>query len=133
MAKVAPLVAGLLSASPVWARHAWRRRTGRVAIVAIYCLVMLGSRSTADADELVNVDGKVRVTFSGFVFNRRTATFDTVATVRNISRETLPVPIRLVVTGIAPASTTLVNATGQTVDGKPFVTVPAPATGLRAG
>ena len=39
----------------------------------------------------------------------------------------------LVITSITPSGVTLANATGQTVDGKPFVSVPVPVAGLAPG
>jgi hypothetical protein len=83
---------------------------------------------------LVNVDGKIRVTYSSLVLNRTTNTFDMWATVTNISQDSvLLAPMSLVITSTTPDSVTLANPTGQTADGKPFLAVPVPEPGLAPG
>jgi RHS repeat-associated protein len=81
----------------------------------------------------VNVDSRVGVTFTGYVFNRIAGTFDTRATITNTSSSVLLAPMTLVVTSITPNSVTLANATGHTPDGLPFVAVPVPDSGLAPG
>ena len=81
-----------------------------------------------------SVDGLVSVTFSGMLFNRATNTFDTRATITNVSAETLEAPMRLVVTDIDSTGTvTLANATGQTGEGDPVVDVALPTGELAPG
>jgi hypothetical protein len=83
---------------------------------------------------VVNVDSKVSVTYSGLVLNRTTNTFDTWATVTNISQDSvLLAPMSLIITSITPSNVTLANPTGQTADRKPFVAVPLPEAGLAPG
>src|SRR5947208_2199639 len=101
----------------------------RAVYTGVLGLFLAGSCFEAHAD-VINVDSKVRVTFSGLVLNRATGTFDTMVTIANISADTLQPPITLVVTGITPSGVTVANLAGQTVDGKPFVDVPVPSTGL---
>ncbi|MBI2875410.1 MAG: cadherin-like domain-containing protein [Candidatus Tectomicrobia bacterium] len=81
----------------------------------------------------VNVDGKVRLTYTGYVLNRSTNTFDTLATLSNLSTDVLDGPMSLVVTGITPSSVSLANPSGQTADGKPLINVPVPPGGLAPG
>jgi VCBS repeat-containing protein len=83
---------------------------------------------------VVSVDSLVRVSYSGYMFNRSTNTFDTVATITNISTDgRLISPMSLVITSIIPSSVTLANPTGQTSDGKPFIAVPLSEAGLAPG
>ena len=83
---------------------------------------------------VINVDSLVLVKYSGLMFNRATNTFDTLATITNTSTDSLLLePMSLVITSITPSGVTLANATGQTADGKPFVSVPVPAVGLAPG
>ncbi|MBI2875792.1 MAG: right-handed parallel beta-helix repeat-containing protein, partial [Candidatus Tectomicrobia bacterium] len=81
----------------------------------------------------VNVDGKVQVTFSGYVLNRSTNTFDTLATITNTSGEILDAPMSLVVTSITPTGVSLFNPTGYTDNGKPFIGITVPQGGLQPG
>ena len=83
----------------------------------------------------VNVDEFVDVTLSGLVLDRATGTFDSRATITNVSAdETLLEPMRLVVTSIASAGgVTLANAGGQTEEGDAFVEVSLPSGGLVPG
>ncbi len=86
-----------------------------------------------DAQAASPIDNQVRVTFSGFVLNRTTKTFDTVANITNISTVTFTGPISLVITSLTPTSATLSNSTGTTTDGNPYLNVPVPAGGLSPG
>ena len=83
----------------------------------------------------VNVDEFVDVTLSGLVLDRATGTFDSRATITNVSAdETLQEPMRLVVTSIASTGgVTLANAGGQTEEGDGFVEVSLPSGGLVPG
>jgi len=64
-----------------------------------------------------NVDALVNMTFTGYVLNRLTNTYDIRATITNTSTQPIYGPMTLVITSIAPNSVTLANATGQTPDG----------------
>lgn len=98
-------------------------------LVLVLLLWMLPFVSGYGADPL-NLTDKVNITFSGVVFNRLTNTYDTSANITNISSDTIKAPVALIITGINPGTVTLGNASGQLVDGKPFVNVPVPTGGL---
>jgi hypothetical protein len=88
----------------------------------------------ASAAGPVGVDGLVTVTYSGLVLNRATNTFDTRATITNVSGQTLQAPMRLIVTAIESTGTvTLANATGVNAEGDPFVDVALPGGELGPG
>jgi VCBS repeat-containing protein len=80
-----------------------------------------------------SVDQFITVSFTGYVLNRATGTFDTRATIVNTSDETLLGPMRLIVTGVNPTSVTLANRAGLTAEGHPYIDVPLPAGGLAPG
>jgi VCBS repeat-containing protein len=83
---------------------------------------------------VINVDSMVSVSYSGWMFNRTTATFDTLATITNTSADSLLLaPMSLVITSISLGSVTLFNPTGQTADGEPFIAVRVPDEGLAPG
>lgn len=98
---------------------------------ALAILVLVYPQS-APAEGRVSLDDRVSVSFSGLRFNRRTATFDTLGRVHNVSTQSLPGPLWLVV-GHMPDSVGLTNAIGQTADGQKFVEVPLAGTGLSPG
>ena len=81
----------------------------------------------------VPVDGQIRVSYSGFVLNRATNTFDTVAKLTNIGTTPVFAPMSLVVTGITSASVHLANATGTTATGLPYLDLPLAAGSLSPG
>ncbi len=97
--------------------------------IALICLGVL----PALTQEATDLDSKVRINFSGFVLNRTTGTFDTRATLTNVSPDTLQSPIALIVTSISSSAVTLANAIGTTAQSKPYVTAPLPAGGLTPG
>lgn len=86
-----------------------------------------------NAAEVVNVDDKVSVTFSGMVLNRTTNTYDTLATVSNTSQNTLEAPMSLVITSISQNTVILANPSGQTLNGKPFLDLAVPVGGFPPG
>ena len=63
--------------------------------------------STVPAEAAVSVDSRVQVRFSGLVLNRATNTFDTVATITNVSQQPLAGPLSVVITSITAAGVTL--------------------------
>ena len=79
--------------------------------------LMLASAAQAATQDIT---GKFAVTRSGLVLNRTTNTFDSTVTLRNTSSTAVLAPISAVVSGL-PAGVTLFNKTGQTPDGKPYV------------
>ena len=92
----------------------------------------LGAAS-APAGEPVQVDNEIRVSYTGFVFNRASNTFDTVATLTNIGATPVFAPMSLVMTGINPNSVQLANATGSTLAGFPYVSLPLALGRLNPG
>ena len=73
------------------------------------------------------------MSYSGFVLNRATNTFDTVARLTNIGTTPVFAPMSLVVTGITSASVHLANATGTTATGLPYLDLPLAAGSLSPG
>ena len=96
-------------------------------------LAFLISLSSVHAQQPVNVDSKVRVRLTKPLFNPFNKTYDSLATIENISKETLRSPMWLAITSISPSDVKLANADGQTGDSKPFVNVPLLRGELRAG
>jgi hypothetical protein len=93
--------------------------------------VVAGPIQKAYAEE-IDVTTQLTATYTGYVLNRRTNTFDDKVTLSN-PLFTIRAPIKYVITGIAPASVTLSNATGTTPDGKPFINVPVNGGALGPG
>jgi len=85
------------------------------------------------AQGLVDLSGQVTVTRSGLVLNRSTNTFNSLATVTNSSTSVLTLPLQLVVSSITPAGITLVNPSGLTPSGQPYVNLQTPPNGLAPG
>ncbi|MEZ5584409.1 MAG: PKD domain-containing protein [Candidatus Competibacteraceae bacterium] len=88
-----------------------------------------GSGGTVSAD----VSGQVTVKFSGLLFNRVMQTFDTVATVTNISSDTILAPLELHLASITPTTVTLHNPSGTASDGHPYIAMPLPTGELAPG
>ncbi|HRY14857.1 MAG TPA: PKD domain-containing protein, partial [Candidatus Competibacteraceae bacterium] len=88
-----------------------------------------GSGGMVSAD----VSGQVAVKFSGLLFNRVMQTFDTVATVTNISSDTILAPLELHLASITPTTVTLHNPSGTASDGHPYIAVPLPTGTLAPG
>ena len=99
----------------------------RPAVGGVWLLLLILSLtifpSSGQAQILPDATSQVSVIRSGFVFNRATNTYDSLATVTNISTTDIVGPLSLVLT-INPSTVTLANASGATADGKPFVDVP---------
>lgn len=105
----------------------------RLALVraGIYVALMIGALSTGffwtwitPAQASVSLDERVSVSYSRVRFNRRTRTFDRVATVTNKSEAPIYAPLSLVIRNIDPATINLENAAGITADGASFVEMP---------
>jgi hypothetical protein len=86
----------------------------------------------AAAQTPVNADDAVAVASSGFIFNRRTQTFDTTVTIRNTSATSLSEP-SLILTHIVPADVVLINATGRAPNGAPALALQSPNGSLGPG
>lgn len=79
----------------------------------------------------VAVDSQVTVKYSGLSFNRATNTFDSVATLTNISANSLAAPLSLVVTNLSNSTVSLANAAGSGAAG-PYIAVPLSGGSLAA-
>ncbi len=73
-----------------------------------------------------DVTGQVRVTSTGLLYSRVTATFNGTLTITNTSAQPISAPIQLVLADLTPG-VTLANATGVTT-GLPYITVPSGVT-----
>src|SRR5262245_51138830 len=73
------------------------------------------AQANLDEATLSNVDTRVNIAMFGLRFDRCTNTYVAFLTVTNTSNTPLPAPLYLVLTTVTPASVTVVNATGQTV------------------
>lgn len=100
----------------------------KYALLSLVAILVLnvGVASTvalAQDQSTTSVKDRIQVIFSGFRLNRTTQTFDTVASIKNVSNATVTMPIRLVVKNIVPASVTLHNANGLSQEIYPFIAV----------
>ena len=114
------------------------RRRGSVRpatgiVVAAAMLVWAGNAEAQSPPAAPCPDSSMQVGYSGYVLNRTTNTFDTLARMTNASGDPIQAPVWWVLLSVTPAAITLANTSGQTPDGKPFVAVPVPAGGLAAG
>lgn len=94
-------------------------------------LTAILATSSLSAQE-INLDSRVSVQFGGVDYDRAEQVFVTSGTLTNISSDMLLEPLFLVLTGVSPGAI-LANASGQTADGLPFVTVPLPDGFLGSG
>jgi tetratricopeptide (TPR) repeat protein len=78
-------------------------------------------------------DSDLQVTFTGLIFNRKTNTYDTSATLTNTSTTSFSGEFSLVLPTITPTSATLANATCHTADAKPVVVASFPPGALAPG
>ena len=88
----------------------------RKCLVAGFGLVLTLAAHAATQD----ITSEFTIARSGLVLNRATNTFDSTITLKNTSGAPVLAPISAVVSGL-PSSVTLANKTGQTGDGKPYV------------
>jgi len=106
--------------------HCGFRSAGRGWALAGLCVVLtsiLGPPALSAQE--VDLDNRVRVQFGGVRYRRAEQVFVTSGTLTNISSDVLLEPLALVLTSVSPG-VTLANASGQTGDGLPFVSVPLP-------
>lgn len=82
------------------------------------------------AQSAVDLSGKVSVQYSGLTHNRQTKTYDTVATITNVSADLIGAPMSLLLQSISAPGVTLSNATGISDNGKPVLNVAVPPAGL---
>jgi hypothetical protein len=102
---------------------------GRVLLLILILFVFL---SSTQAQIQPDASSQVSVIRSGLVFNRATNTYDSIATIINISSTDILAPLSLVLT-INPSTVTLANASGAAAGGKPFVDIPVSGGILSAG
>ena len=101
----------------------WGRNLFGWAVVALGLLVATAAQALTQ-----DITSQFAITRSGLVLNRTTNTFDSTVTLKNTSGAPVLAPIAVVVSGL-PSGVTLANKTGQTADGKPYVS-PMPAGSL---
>src|SRR5215510_14888206 len=89
------------------------------------------AQASLDEVALSNVDTRVTIAMFGLRFDRCSYTYVAFLTVTNTSNTPFPTPLYLVLTTVTPASVTVVNATGQTVQNHVYYDlsslVPGPA------
>jgi hypothetical protein len=86
--------------------------------------------ATPHSSAATNVTSQVRVSVSGFVYNRRTGRYHSTVSIYNQSQQTVAGPVQLVVEDL-PSGATLYNRSGIT-GGNPYVTVDG-VSSIRAG
>jgi hypothetical protein len=85
------------------------------------------SEFSQDLPVVVDVTQQIRYTRSGIVYNRFTGIYTGTITLTNTGTTTILGPIQLVLTGLTPG-VTLINASGTTWDGNPYITASGPLT-----
>jgi RHS repeat-associated protein len=91
----------------------------------LFILMLLGLAPAASAaGNGASLDGAVAVNYSGLTFNRATNTFDSVATLTNVSDQAINHVLSLAITRISSGSVSLANPNGLTPVGQPYVRVP---------
>jgi tetratricopeptide (TPR) repeat protein len=110
---------------------AWVRRRRRW--VGWLTLLVIALPGIAAAQTLPTLDSDLRVSLSGIVLNRATNTFDTRATLTNVSTTTLSGPFSFVVTAVTPSNVFLANATCFTPTEQPVIVSGFPSGGLLPG
>ncbi len=109
------------------------RRLALLCLVLVPILLCAPHTVAQPISPAIPVDSQIRVSYSGFVLNRATNTFDTVAKLTNIGTTPVFAPMSLVVTGISSASVHLANAAGTTASGLPYLDLPLAAGSLSPG
>jgi YVTN family beta-propeller protein len=104
-----------------------------VASIRRWLLAALGLvLATAAYAGTQDITGQFTITRSGLVLNRFTNTFDSTVIIKNNSSTPVLAPISAVVGGL-PSTITLANQSGQTADGKPYVSPMAAGSQLASG
>jgi YVTN family beta-propeller protein len=120
-----------LSTNGLWLRR--RAAEGAVASIRKCLVAVLGLVLTVAAHAATqDITSQFAITRSGLVLNRATNTFDSTITLKNTSGAPVLAPISGVVSGL-PNSVVLANKTGQTADGKPYVSPMPAGTVLQSG
>jgi Tetratricopeptide repeat len=107
-----------------------RRRRRWVGWLTLLIVVL---PSTASAQSLATLDSDLHISLSGIVLNRATNTFDTRATMTNVSTTNLSGPFSFVVTAITPSNVFLADATCVTPTEQPVIVSAFPPGGLLPG
>ena len=94
-----------------------------LCLVAFAVLVMLLLPPPAAGQALVSVDDQVRLKFSGIRFHRRTGTFRTRATIKNLSGEPISGPMFLLFEDLEPDTVEIIGSTVEMVGGGSLVEV----------
>jgi hypothetical protein len=94
----------------------------KMADAGLYdCVVTNPQGSTTSGGATLTVNSPLSITRGGFLFNRRTNQMTQVVTLKNIAPHPTSAPFHLVLDALS-ANTTLVNASGLTAGGSPYVT-----------
>src|SRR5438552_8059913 len=107
----------------------WQVGIRLLAGAAIALGLMLATAAQAITQDITS---QFAITRSGLFLNRTTNTFDSTVTLTNTSSGPVPAPIAAVLSGL-PSAVTLANKTGQTSDGKPYVSPMSPGSLLQSG
>lgn len=84
------------------------------------------------AGAAVVVDSQVSAKYSGLAYNRATGTYDSVASLTNVSANPVNAPLSLVITGISNPKVSLTNAVSTTTEGNSYLDIPT-GTALAVG
>ena len=110
------LVVSALLLLAVAGRFAAYGRRFAAALAGLLCLLAAPAWAA-------DVSDRITVTTSGFVYNRATSTYDTTATLKNVSTGPVSSPVTLEVASISAASVSLANSAGNNANGRPFVNI----------
>jgi len=94
-----------------------RARLWMIRAISVCLAMVAGAAWSAD------VSDRVTVTSSGFVFNRSTNTYDTTATLKNVSAVSVGSAITLEISSLSSPSITLANSAGTNANNLPFVNI----------
>jgi hypothetical protein len=117
---LSPLVARMaLGPQERGGRLTWlSRRSGDIVIGLLACV---GSVSPVGAQDGLDVTARTSVTFFGPHFDSTTGTYQALARVRNVSGAPIFGPLALIITGLDQIGVSLINVSGTTPNGEPYV------------
>jgi uncharacterized delta-60 repeat protein len=105
-----------------------RHRAWLLWLVVVPCLAFAATAQALTQD----ITAQFAITRTALFLNRVTNTYDSTTTLKNASTAPVLGPIDVIVSGL-PGTVTLSNGTGQTRDGKPYLTPLAAGTLLQPG
>lgn len=108
-----------------------QRRTITVPVLAV-CLAGLALAGMSDRSSAADATNLITIQKSGLIFNRTTSTFDTTITLSNEKATRLLEPFKLIVSIDSP-QVSLMNASGTTGNGLPYIQIPLPEGSLDQG